>query len=419
MVRRGFSRIPYFISFLLKLVVVALFFIINGIFAAETRLSESVSFYENEAVLVETQNTGTCIYNQSSIGAINLSVGTNERPSDVVIKVTVNNINYDDSYDREVIGDNIDQYQDLLPSKDGPWDLCFRFAIENKSANSIADDAKYYEVNFADKTYAAEIVGNGSADRTETDLVTVNKGDSLTLTINLGSQTHNSVVPQGEYCLHIALSRGELVGSEAIEKLGGLGRIIKLGFLSYRHALFNIEVSDIFNFNNIVGIILLLYSIGTAIYFYPDIKSTKQFYNDQFSDVYCGPPVVIKKTFRDPYTGVTYTTTETECSGPSIVLVLLKTTLYFVLLVVLVPIRFFVYMVKDLLLAITGKKPYSVFYGLGCFIGSFGLWLILGSLPFFLATNWIAGGILAGVGVGALIGARFLANDDFLTDEDD
>ena len=415
------SRSAYLVSFLLKVLMIALFFAINGIISAAPRLSESVSFYESETVLVQTKNTGSCSYNKASLGVIDLGVGANDHPGDVVLQVTVNNVRYDDSYDKEVIGDNMAEYEDLFPSKDGPWDLCFSYAIESKAAGGIPDESKYYEVGFAGKSYSSSVVFNGSTNRLETNVVTVNKGDSLTLTINLGSLSRGSAIPAGEYRLHLALSRGVAAGQAAYEKLG-LSRAIKLGFLTYRHALFHMRFSDVINFQSVLSFIVLLYSIGTAFYFYPDLRTAWRIFEKEAKqyDTSSHTITIVKKTFEDPYTGSRYTTTESyKNGGYDFILCLMKAILGFVVLVTLIPIRFFVFMVKDLVYAITGKRQFGVFYGLGCFIGSFGLWALLGSLVFFLAANWIAGAICAAVGIGGLIGARFLANDDHLIDEGD
>ena len=417
MIKSGFSRIAYFASFILKLLMIVLFFVINGITNAEVRLSESASFFEDETVVVQTQNSAECTYQEVSLGKIDISVTKNEHPGDITIKFTAKNIRYDDSYDKEVVGDDMSEYEDLIPSSEGPWKLSFRFALENKSLNNIFNDSKYYEVTFNGKSYTEEVIQTGSTNRAETDLITVNKGDTLALTVNLGSKTENSSLPQGEYCLHISLDRAEFEGNEALEKIG-LNRILKLGYLGYRHAFLKMQMSDIFNFNNIFGIIVLLYSIGTAVYFYPDLRSAKHFYEKEMAKYKVGPIGVVKTTFYNPYTGCTYTTTSPAYSGPSMVLIIIETTVFFVALVVLVPIRFFIFLVSDLISAINGKKAFSVLYGLGCFVGSMGLWSILGSLPLLLASNWIFGGICAVVGIGALIGAHFLTSEYFLVEGD-
>ncbi|MCR5457974.1 MAG: hypothetical protein K6F14_07850 [Clostridiales bacterium] len=417
MIKKG-RKIAYLVSFILKLSMIVLFFLINGLSNAEIRLSESASFFQDETIIVQTHNSGECTYNAISPGKIDISVGKNEHAGDVTIQVTVKDISYDDSYDREVVGNRMSEFKDLVPSKEGPWELCFQFALENKSFKNIISDTKSYDVIFNGKSYNAEVIQGGSTNRTKTDFVTVNKGDTLTLTVNLGSKADNSALPEGEYCLHLSLERGELNGNDALEKIG-FGRIVTLGYLSYRHAFLKMQMSDIFNFNNILGIIVLLYSIGTAVYFYPDLRSAKHYYDKQLQEVYSGPIGVVKTTFYNPYTGYTYTTTSTATSGPSIVLVLLKTTFFFVALVVFMPVRFFVFLVKDLISAFSGKKPFSVLYGLGCFLGSVGMWLILGSLVFFLALNWIIGGILAAVGIGGLIGAHFLTSEYNMVEDDD
>ena len=127
---------------------------------------------------------------------------------------------------------------------------------------------------------------------------------------------------------------------------------------------------------------------------------------------------VVKTTFHDPYSGRTWTETKKVTSGPPIVLALLMGFFYFILLIVLIPIRFVIFLFKDLVYGISGKKPFSPLYGLGCFLGSMGLWFILGAAALFMAMNWVFGAILAALGIAGLIGAHFLAKEDHLVEED-
>ena len=146
MIKKKKSRVAFLLSFIFKLGIVVLFFAINGISKAEARLSEASMFHNNETILVQTENSGSCSYKEISTGKIDLNVNTNEHYGDVAIQVTINNIIYDDSYDKAVVGEYMNEFQDLVASKEGPWDLGIRYALESKSLNVSLDDSYSYDV---------------------------------------------------------------------------------------------------------------------------------------------------------------------------------------------------------------------------------------------------------------------------------
>ena len=316
---------------------------------------------------------------------------------DIAVFLTFENVGYDSSFIRSMLGDDAGKYEDYISEmENGPWLAHCNFYLKGESFFTTSR-ASYTFCDAALTDYVESVVSSGANESSQTESFTVNKGDESVMVILMFGAEGTGALENGKYTLGADLKLGHPEGKQLeLSLFEKAGIVFKFGAQAISEA--GLRVFNVTNWLTFYGVLVIL---GWFIYLWRDVRAMAKI----FSAILDGDgTIVIVKVYVNGTFSEEYTTT----NGGNVLGALVLTALCYIVFLLTIPIRMLIHIIRDIVYLFIEDYDIEAFSFLGNFLGSVGIYALLVGLAGLAGASTVIGGIATGIGIALCIAARFI-----------
>lgn len=396
------SRVKHATTLILKLVFLLLVCMATmAMSAMQTFSTDEIpvakDFGENN-IDVLTENGATVSWEVVDGELVFDIVQSGESYDDITVFLTFDNIGYDSSFIRSMLGDDVGEHEEFITEmENGPWLGHCNFSLKGESFFTTSG-GKYTFVDDAMTEYVYSVLSSGANTSEQTEAFTVDKEDSFVMVLLIFGSEDSGALENGKYTLKADLKLGHPEGKQLdLSLLEQVGIMLKLGGQAVADAGWGI-----FNITSWLTFYGAMVILGWFIYLWRDLRTmVKIFFALLEGD---GTRVIIRTYIN----GVFAEESEGYASGSNLYIALMLTILCYVVFLVTIPIRILIHIIRDIVYLFIEDYDIEAFSFVGNILGSVGIYALIVGFVYLMSASYVVGMIAAVFGIAACIAARFI-----------
>ena len=322
-----------------------------------------------------------------------------EAYDDIAVFLTFDNIAYDSSFMRTLLGENAGEHEEFISEmENGPWLAHCNFCLKGESFFTTGSNRSYTFSDAAMTDYVKTVMSSGANKIEQTESFNVSKEEgSVMVMLTFGAEGEGAM-KNGKYTLKADL---KLLHPE--------GKQLNIGLLDQAVMVLKFAVKavseaglDIFNITNWLTFYGVLVILGWFIYLWRDLRTmVKIFFALLEGD---GTRVIIRTYIN----GVFAEEHEEYANGSNTFIALMLTILCYVVFLVTIPIRILIHIIRDIIYIFKEDYDIEAFSFVGNFFGSVGIYALIVGIVGLASANHVVGAIAGGLGLVLCIAAHFI-----------
>ncbi len=317
---------------------------------------------------------------------------------DLTVILTFENVGYNASYIRSMLGDDADDYEEFISEmENGPWLGHCNFCLKGESFFTVGG-GKY---TFGDNTlteYVHSVLSSGANTTEQTEAFDVDKDSGSVIALLTFGSEDSGALENGRYTLKADLKLGHPEGKQLdISLLKQAGIVMRLGVRAVADA--GLGIFNVTSWLTFYGVMVIL---GWFIYLWRDLRTMVKIF---FAILEGDGTIVIVRTYIN---GI-YQGEHTEYqNGGNLFIALLLTILCYVVFLVTIPIRILIHIIRDIIYLFKEDDDIEEFSFFGHILGSVGIYALIVGFVYLMSASYVVGAIAGALGLAMCIAAHFM-----------
>ena len=336
------SRVKHLTMLIMKLVFLVLVCAATMVMMAmQTYSTDEIPIardFDEKNIRVSTENGAKVTWEVVNGELVFDITQSGENYDDIVVFLTFDNVEYDSSFIRSMLGDDVGEHEEFISEmENGPWLGYCNFCLKGESFFTTTK-GKYTFVDAALTDYVESVLSSGANTTAQTEGFTVNKEEKSIMVMLLFGAEDEGALENGKYTLKADLKLGHPEGKQLdISFLKQAGIVLKFGAEAISEAGF--KVFNVTNWLVFYGVMVIL---GWFIYLWRDVRTMAKIFSALLEGD--GTTVIIKTYINGIYQGE-----HTEYrNGSNAFVALILTILCYIVFLVTIPIRILIHIIRDI-----------------------------------------------------------------------